>query len=1118
MDFLNKISVKFRITALFIIFLVFFALFGLFTIKKIKALGSLTRTMYEHPFQVSEASLHAKAGVLRMHRGMKDVSMATTQMGINLAIQTVQDEEKIVYKNLAIVKKRILGVKGEKLVKGTIEMFADWKPIRIEVEELVLKGNRDAAGKITRHTGADYVTKLERQMEELTDYAHAKAESFMTTADDSQQQTTVMVAVSFCVAATVCLFLSLIVIHSIIKSLGLLKDQMDTITSTKTMTPVKILGNNEITVLASHFNSLISAIKDQFRLRNNIDKINRELGGDSSSDEITDKCISIIARNINACAGAFYLFDDENGNCNLASSYAFIEKNYFARSFSLGEGIVGQVAKEKKSILLKNISRDDACTDTGTVSEPPISIYVVPILYNMKLLAIMEVASFEPIDDMKKQFIDKAATAVASLLNNSLQNAKIRELFDKSLAANNALQAQSSEINAQNEELNAINIELQAQTSELEIKRIQVEEADRLKSEFLSNMSHELRTPLNSIMSLSQLMISRGIDKDPGKSLEYLNIIDRNGRQLLNLINDILDLTKIEAGRMDIFPTKFKTRQLVERIIETVRPLAQKKNLKIEMDVASTQPLFSDEEKVYQILLNCFSNAIKFTNEGVIRLTVKETDGTTSFTVTDTGIGIPAENIENIFDQFRQVDGSLTRTHEGTGLGLAISRKLALLLGGNIKVESTPGTGSTFTLNLPTGTSGYPTQEKNKDIVAEPVVPFMRKAGSSILVIDAEEDARATFSKYLNDGGYNVISASNGKQGLEMARTTQPDIICLDLLMPDMDGFSVLDQLRKSPETRDLPVIILTAKDLTENDFQRLAPSFKTIRKDKLNREDFLYQVKLALEGYDKTTLGLEVPTTSNQILVIDDNDIASEQIAATLMDSGFDVVVAKDGQQGLAHVQQNIPAGIVLDLMMPKIDGFEVLEQIRSKPQTATLPVLILTAKELTTAERGRLTHNNVQQLMQKGTADREQLVSSVKRMLSHTKETLVKPLPEANTRNILLVEDNPDNQLTVSAILEDVDAELIIAENGEEGIKIATEKTPNLILMDIQLPVMNGIEAIKILKDNPATDKIPIIVVTARAMKGNKENLLAAGANDYVSKPINPTELQEKVRKWMS
>jgi CheY-like chemotaxis protein/signal transduction histidine kinase len=1247
-DFLNKISVKFRIIALFIIFLVFFALFGLFTIKHINALGGLTRTMYEHPLQVSEASLHAKSGVLRMHRGMKDVSMATTQMGINLAIQTVQDEEKNVYKNLEIVKKRILGVEGEKLVKETIEMFAGWKPIRVEVEELVLKGNRVPAGKITRHKGADYVTKLERQMKELTGYAHAKAESFMATADDSQQQTTVMVVVSFCVVAIICLFLSLVVIHSILKSLGFLKDQMVTITSTKAMTPVEILGNNEITVLATHFNLLISAIKDQFWLRNNIDKINRELGGDISSDEMTDKCISIIAHSIDACAGAFYLFDDENGNCNLASSYAFIEKNYFARSFSLGEGIVGQVAKEKKPILLKNISRDDACTDTGTISEPPISVYVVPILYNMKLLAIMEVASFEPIDDMKMQFIDEAATAVASLLNNSLQNTKIRVLFDKSQAANDALQAQSSEINAQNEELNAINKELQAQAeelqaqaSELETKRIQVEEADRLKSEFLSNMSHELRTPLNSIMSLSQLMISRGVDKDPGKSLEYLNVIDRNGRQLLNLINDILDLTKIESGRMDIFPTRFKTKQLVERIIETVHPLAQKKNLKFEMDVANAQPLFSDEEKVYQILLNCCSNAIKFTNKGVIRLTVKETGGTTSFTVKDTGIGIPAENIENIFDQFRQVDGSLTRTHEGTGLGLAISRKLALLLGGNIKVESTPGTGSTFTLNLPTNASGYPIQEKNRDIVAELVVPFMRKSGTSILVIDDEEDARATLSKYLNDGGYNVISASNGKQGLEMAKAAQPDIICLDLLMPDMDGwevlrnlkstpetvaipviissiskvkdtgwalgaagyvpkpihnatllreiqrisgpkpgarlliadddiavleflkeflgnkgyvietadngkkalemvavsppqllildllmpdidgFSVLDQLRNSPETQDLPVIILTAKDLTENDFRHLTTSFKTIRKDKLNKENFLYQVKVALEGYDRTTLGLDTPPTSNQILVVDDNDIASEQIAAALMDSGFDVVVAKDGQQGLAHVQQNIPAGIVLDLMMPKIDGFQVLEQIRSKPQTATLPVLILTAKELTTAERGRLTHNNVQQLIQKGTADREQLVSSVKRMLSHAKETLVKPLSEtieANPRSILLVEDNPDNQLTISAILEDVDAELIVAEDGEEGVKVATEKIPNLILMDIQLPVMNGIEAIKILKDNPATNKIPIIVVTARAMKGNKENVLAAGANDYVSKPINPAELQEKVRKWMS
>ncbi len=1251
MNFLNTISVKARIAALFVIFIVFFAFFGLFTLKKIGEIGALTRTMYDHPLQVVQATLKATLGVVKMHKGMKDLSMATTKMGINIAIQTVQNEEKAVYQYLETVKELIVGVEGKKLTEKAVETFAGWKPILVEVEELVLKGEKEAAGEIIRKKGADYVIKLERQMKELADYANSKADSFMMGADETRQNTTIMVIVSFCITAVVCLTLSLIVINSIIKSLGLLQNQMAVITSTNEMEPVEVLGKNEITTLASHFNILISTMKDQFWLRNSIEKINRELGGDVTFEEMTDKCISIISHSINACTGAFYLYDEKD-TCKLTSSFAFVEQNYLAGSFSLGEGIIGQVAKEKAPILLKNISRDDACANTGTVSEPPTSIYAVPILYNRKLLAIMEVASFEPIVEIKRQFIDEAAVAIASLLNNALQSKKVNDLFDKSQTANEALKTKTSEINAQNEELNAVNKELQAQrdelqaqrdelqaqASELETKRIQVEEADRLKSEFLSNMSHELRTPLNSIMSLSQLMISRGVDKDPAKAVEYLHVIDRNGRQLLNLINDILDLTKIESGRMDIYPTKFEARQLVDRIRETVHPLADKKNLQIEINVDNAPLLFSDEDKVYQILLNCCSNAIKFTDKGTITLNVKETGGKIYFTVKDTGIGIPVENIGSIFDQFRQIDGSFTRVHEGTGLGLAISRKLAHLLGGDITVESTPGTGSIFTLSLPATFAGSQIQEKTSDIVASPAVAtFKSKIETPVLIIDDEEDARATLSTYLNDGGYKVISASDGKEGLALAKTVQPSVICLDLLMPnmdgwevlrhlksipetvaipvvissvsddketgwalgaagyvpkpvnnktlldeigrltgsktgsrlliadddlgileflkdylgnngfdvetanngktvmkmiaasppqllildllmpDMDGFSILEQLRKNPDTQDLPVIILTAKDLTKEDSQRLSTAVKTIKKEKLNKETFLNQIKAALEGPDQTTSVTQ--PTSDLILVVEDNDIASEQITAALIDSGFDVVVSKDGEEGLAQVKYKIPAAIVLDLMMPKVDGFGVLEQIRSKPQTATIPVLILTAKELTADERSRLTHNNVQQLIQKGTADRDQLVASVKRMLATSRLKPVKGPSETQSSlgSILLVEDNPDNRLTVLAILEEEGFELFIAEDGKQGVQMVKEKMPDLILMDIQLPTMSGMEAIKAIKDDPATNKIPIIAVTARAMKGDKKTILDAGADDYVSKPINPAELQAKVKKWM-
>jgi len=1253
MNFLNHLSVKARITTLFIFFLFIFALFGLFTIQRTQILGDLTRTLHDHPLQVSTAALEAESGVVKMHRGMKDLAMAQSQMAITTAIQTVQTEEKNVYRNLDTVKRLILGVEGKKLVRETIESFSGWKPIRIEFEELVLQGNKEGAARITREKGADYAVKLERKMNELSEYAHDKADSFMVSADETLQQIKTMIWWAIGLGAIVCLFAAFMVINSITRSLGLLQDKMSQITHSGEMSQIELAGKNEITELAYHFNILISTIKDQLWLRNNIEEINRELGGDISFAELTDKCISIISRGIDACAGAFYLYDKESRTCNLTSSFAFVERNYLASNFAAGEGIIGQVAIEKKPILLKNISRSDACANSGTVSEPPICIYAVPISYKHELLAILEVASFEPINTQKKQFIDEAAGAVSSLLNTAIQSKEIKALFAASQQANEELQAKTNEINAQNDELGAVNNELQAQsqemeaqrdelqaqTTELEARRIQVEAADKLKSEFLSNMSHELRTPLNSIMSLSQLMISRGVDKDPAKAVEYLKVIDRNGRQLLNLINDILDLTKIESGRMDIFPTKFEAKRIIDGVLETVTPLAQKKNIQFETRIDQVPLLFSDEDKVYQILLNFCSNAIKFTEKGIVNIAVNATGGMVSFMVKDTGIGISADDLGTIFDQFRQVDGSFTRAQEGTGLGLAISRKLAILLGGNITVESTPGTGSTFTLTLPISVSGAELPlETSAALPAPTAVSGHHPVALTVLVIDDEEEARNTLSTYLTEGGYNVLLAKSGKEGLEMAKALQPDVISLDLLMPtmdgwevlrhlksapetvaipiiinsvskdkdtawalgaagyvlkpvnnqllleeiqrvsgkkpakrlliadddlgvqeflkdflgtkgfivetvgngkealamvetspphllildllmpDMDGFSVLEQLRLNPKTLDLPVIILTSKDLTKDDLQRLTSAVKTISKNKLNKEAFLHQIETALTRQQERSTP-DLPLT-NQILVVEDNEIASQQIVTALQENGFEVAVAKDGVEGLAHVMRSIPAGIILDLMMPRVDGFQVLEQIRSWPETAKIPVLILTAKEISASERALLTNNNIQQLIQKGTADRDQLVASVRRLVDAPRNQPKKLAPKtAQSRigTILLVEDNADNRLTITAIIEEEGCEILITENGEQGVLMAAEKMPDLILMDIQLPVMSGIDAIKIIKKNPTTRAIPIIAITARAMKGDRENILGAGADDYISKPINPVELQEKVRKWM-
>ncbi len=351
----------------------------------------------------------------------------------------------------------------------------------------------------------------------------------------------------------------------------------------------------------------------------------------------------------------------------------------------------------------------------------------MPLIYESRLHGVLEVASFEEISDLKKEFLDSAGQIISTYLYTVSQNEQIRELLDSVQNSNKALQTKTDDLNSANEKLTAVNHELQAQSDELkaqsdelkaqseelkvqksalESQQIQVEEADRLKSEFLSNMSHELRTPLNSVLALSQLMISRGTGRDSEQEAEYLRVIERNGRHLLSLINDILDLSKIEAGRMDVYLTDFDPCYILGETMDTIRPLAEEKGVTMTIDMEDGLMMHSDEDKVHQILLNLFSNAVKFTEQGEVGVRVSESRGTVSFIVRDTGMGISKDDIIHIFDEFRQADGSTTRQHEGTGLGLAICRKLANLMGGEISVESEEGVGSTFILNLPQGMDG----------------------------------------------------------------------------------------------------------------------------------------------------------------------------------------------------------------------------------------------------------------------------------------------------------------------------------------------------------------------------------------------------------------------------
>ncbi|MDM8535338.1 response regulator [Desulfobacterales bacterium HSG17] len=1280
MIILNKLTIKSRLILAFALMLLVFIVFGFISIFEMNQLGKLTRTLYDHPLQVSNAALRASTGVIKMHRSMKDISISESKMEMEDAILSVRKEEFLVYDNLDIVKKQILGLEGKKLEQDTRKIFANWKPIRNEVINLVMKGDKINAARITRQKGADYVAMLEQKMLDLTSYARNKADGFMKDAENTQEniiQNTILIILG---TAFLSFIIAFLMVNSILSCVNALRNTMSEIKSSGNLLHSDMKGHHEIAEMSRHFNILIDMLKNQLWARDGLNALNNELAGEISFGELVDKSINYISRYIDACTGALYIYDNKNSICELKGAYAFVERKYLSNKFALGQGIVGQVALEKKPILLKNITAEQAVAISGTVSEPPKNIYAVPLIHEKKLYGVMEVAAFENINSVKKDYINSAISIISTALYTAFQREQINNLLDSAQKSNDELQSKTEELSQTNEKLTGLNDELRAQSEELEaqaeelraqkheleVQQMQVEEADRLKSEFLSNMSHELRTPLNSVLALSQLMISRGTGKNPEQESEYLRVIERNGRNLLSLINDILDLSKIEAGRMDLFLTDFSPYQVIADALETIAPLADEKNLIIKKDIEKDLVIHSDEDKLHQIILNIISNAVKFTEKGSIEVKVRKFEKTISFIVRDTGIGIPELELRHIFDEFRQVDGSTTRAFEGTGLGLAICQKLAGLLKGEIIAESEVGNGSTFTLNVPLKLNN---QEELADAVSQfskvqpyknqpdkikpDIIPIGKKTetaqkreilGKTILVVDDDENIRSIIKSYLIEAGYQVKTATGGRQGLDMAHKLKPfaitldimmpdmdgwevirelktsedtadipviivsisddrstgtalgaagyvikpvdrnillseisklasvrqvkqilavdddpivlrqledllggkgyqvetassgregiakavanppDVMVLDLMMPEMDGFSVLDRIRKEPAISDLPVIILTAKDINPDDRTRLKDAVhRVVSKTTMDSKDLLNKLQKALSAIHSPKL---MQKEKSIILVVEDNEVAAMQISTALEEKGYIVHTAFGGAEAIEFVRHNIPDAVILDLMMPGVDGFQVLESIRSTPKTAKLPVLVLTAKELTTQDRARLTHNNIQQLIQKGAVDREQLTACVSKLLKKQgsrpdfpkkkiKKDLVKP--ELKSRNpILLVEDNPDNLITITAILDEFGYSYINADDGRKAVDKAKKIIPGLILMDVQLPVLSGLDATREIKSDPLTASIPIIAVTAKAMRGDREKILAAGCDDYISKPIKPDSLIELIRKW--
>jgi CheY-like chemotaxis protein len=643
----------------------------------------------------------------------------------------------------------------------------------------------------------------------------------------------------------------------------------------------------------------------------------------------------------------------------------------------------------------------------------------------------------------------------------------------------------------QNEDLDRLAAEL-ARAKKLEEERArEIEAAARLKSEFLANFSHEIRTPLNAILGYCDLVL-----RDEGQRLtphgrRDLSVIKSNARTLLALINDILDLSKIEAGRAEVIKEMVDMTSMVEECQASVKEILKGRDVELGANIApDCRQVFTDPLKIRQVLLNLLSNAAKFTEAGEILVTLEAQGTTLHMAVEDTGTGIPSEQLPFIFDKFRQVDGASTRKVGGTGLGLAIVKEVAQLLGGNVTVTSSLGRGSRFlvTLEGAVDRGAAPRVEKSASLGPEAA------RECSVLIIDDDTMVQHLLRGHLQEEGFKVFSATDGVEGLTLAREVRPTVIILDIHLPRLDGWSVLSELKSDPGLANIPVVMMSVEEQRARGFSFGACEYlvKPVEPERL-----LSVVKRAV-----------VPGQGD-VLVVDDDDDTREMVSRHLRRAGFTTVEAKDGEEALLRARVVSPAMIILDLLMPGVDGFEVLRTMRAEGMAT--PVVVLTGKVLKPDEE-QILHDGLARVVKKGGIALEQVMREARQLLAARRIVEIGRLPR-----ILYVEDSPQNRDIVRRYLDN-GFELLEAEDGEHGIERATREVPDLILMDLSLPRVDGWEATRRLKANPAVQHIPIVALTAHAGREDQARAREAGCIDYLTKPLERDVLLGTIKKHLA
>ncbi len=879
---------------------------------------------------------------------------------------------------------------------------------------------------------------------------------------------------------------------------------------------------------------------------NGLGELAKLLSAEMSFEDLADKSTAFICRYLEMGKGVFYVLDKEENILTLTGSYMHTSRDTLGDRYAIGEGNIGQVVKEKKPILLMQVK---TTVNLALNDLPAQNSYTFPLIYEDEVYGAIELISLNKIDQKSQDFLIKAQETISGILYSVEQREKIEKLFEKTKESQENLQTQSEELqqtNAQMEEqqqqLEEANAQMEEQQQQLEANSKILEEKNKVlitsqkeldqraedlelsnkyKSEFLANMSHELRTPLNSIILLSEMLGENKEHRLNDAEIKKAKVINSSGNELLRLINDVLDLSKVEAGKMELIIDEFDSTQFCQEIQDQFEHTANQKKLEfLTIDEYNGQ-IINDKDRLSQIVRNLLSNSLKFTKNGTISFKIENGDNNNvEISVIDTGIGIPKDKLKSIFGAFQQVDGGTSREYGGTGLGLSISKKLVEMMGGKMTLDSKEGEGSKFTIiipNLETLSHNNLIENTIKDTKPQATITTVIDDRDKInaldkpfLIIEDDETFAQILKEKINDDGDLAIVALTGKDGIELAKKyTNIKGVMLDLGLPDMDGIDVLKEFKINMSLRKIPVYIISGQDrdiLTKN-YGAIGFTHKPISNDGIKK------VINKIKSFNSKEV--------KDLLIVEDNKTQRETLIEFIGNSTVKSKGVESASEAIEELDKGIYDSVIIDLKLKDGTGYEVCEHIAKN--NIQIPIIIYTGQDLTKDEEAHL-RKYTDSIIIKTASSEKRLLDEVDMFMHRVKVEIgdkKQNIDEINLNNkkILLVDDDIRNIYVLSELLNSKGADILTASNGQEAIDVLNKNlNTDIILMDIMMPIMDGYEATKIIKNDEKTKDIPIIALTAKAMKEDKEKAFKVGCDDYITKPLQMNILIGIIKGWLN